>query len=250
MKFEDITEDWLRQQYQTKSCKTIAEEVGSYPMAIHRLLRKWNITTSEYRIQDKHPRVGSKHNLKTKIQISRTKLMSWIMTSDEVKKKFREMGLKAWNDKTPEEKERTAQIFKKSNPEVVKHGSFLERYIRDRLLENRYQLLFHQKHIFYKTQMEVDILLPSLRTIIEIDGPLHYLPIYGQEILAKIHEKDMVKNDLFLSLGYFVIRIKYTKKMVKLFRKEAIWQKLDDVLRKIKGNTFEKHEHLIYLEVP
>lgn len=42
--------------------------------------------------------------------------------------------------------------------------------------------------------LEIDLYLPSLRLALELNGPLHYFPLYGQEKLNVIQEKDKKKQ--------------------------------------------------------
>ncbi len=44
--------------------------------------------------------------------------------------------------------------------------------------------------------LEVDIAIPSLKLAIEWNGIVHFKPIYGKEKLAKIQEKDRIKQQI------------------------------------------------------
>ena len=56
--------------------------------------------------------------------------------------------------------------------------------------------------------LEIDLYIPELKTIIEVDGPSHFLPIWGEDKLQKQINADLRKSGTLLSKGYVVIRIK------------------------------------------
>ena len=56
--------------------------------------------------------------------------------------------------------------------------------------------------------MEVDLFLPALNVAIEIDGPAHFLPIWGQESLDKHIRADAQKSGLLINRGFVVLRVK------------------------------------------
>jgi very-short-patch-repair endonuclease len=60
--------------------------------------------------------------------------------------------------------------------------------------------------------MHIDIFLPGELVAIEIDGPSHFFPIYGEEVLKKKIEADQRKNDLLIGEGFTVIRVMVFKK--------------------------------------
>jgi hypothetical protein len=55
--------------------------------------------------------------------------------------------------------------------------------------------------------LEIDIFLPDLNLCIELNGPMHYFPIHGQEKLTNIKNKDLIKQIEIQNLGYRLIII-------------------------------------------
>ena len=53
--------------------------------------------------------------------------------------------------------------------------------------------------------LEVDILLPELNIAIELNGPIHYFPIHGQEYLEKMTDRDIRKQVYLQKAGYNLI---------------------------------------------
>ncbi len=71
--------------------------------------------------------------------------------------------------------------------------SKLEKY-----LENQIKLTYPNLNIIYNDRtmlsgLELDIYFPDLKLAIELNGPLHYEPIYGQDHLNHIQSKDQRK---------------------------------------------------------
>lgn len=67
----------------------------------------------------------------------------------------------------------------------------------EKFIENELSALYPNLEILYNDRkllgLEIDISIPSLKLAIEINGPTHYFPIYGQSIYDKIKAKDTLK---------------------------------------------------------
>lgn len=57
------------------------------------------------------------------------------------------------------------------------------------------------------SKLEIDIFIPSLKLAIELNGPIHYIPMYGQEKLDKVKYKDFLKQSEINQLGLNLIVI-------------------------------------------
>ena len=86
-------------------------------------------------------------------------------------------------------------------------GSKMERHIATELRKLNHKVEMHKK-IIPKENLEVDLYIPELNTIIEIDGPSHFFPIWGQEKLEKQMNADLRKSGTLLSKGYAILRVK------------------------------------------
>lgn len=51
------------------------------------------------------------------------------------------------------------------------------------------------------SKLEIDIFIPEYKLAIELNGPVHYIPIYGQDKLDKIKNKDLLKQSEIRQLG-------------------------------------------------
>lgn len=50
--------------------------------------------------------------------------------------------------------------------------------------------------------LELDIVIPHLKLAVELNGPIHYFPLFGEQKLAKIQDADISKQIEIKRLGY------------------------------------------------
>ena len=127
-------------------------------------------------------------------------------------------------------------ILQKANEGVRKAsklGSKLEIYIFEKLLADGYRTEFHKEQMLVTTKLQIDIFLPTMNTAIEIDGPSHFEPVWGDESLARNVKYDNKKTGLILGKGLVLIRIKQTKDFSRS-RASLIYEQLRIELDKIK----------------
>ncbi len=55
--------------------------------------------------------------------------------------------------------------------------------------------------------LELDIVIPLLKLAIELNGPVHYFPLFGEQKLAKIQAADISKQIEIQSIGYDLLVI-------------------------------------------
>jgi len=83
--------------------------------------------------------------------------------------------------------------------------------------------------------------------VLEVDGPSHFLPIWGDEKLKKQIKADSHKTGLILSKGYAIIRVRHASDTLSLGSKEELKNKLVDQLNSIK-KKFPK-QSMRYIEI-
>lgn len=55
--------------------------------------------------------------------------------------------------------------------------------------------------------LEVDIVIPQLKFAIEINCPVHYFPLFGEQKLVKIQSADTSKQIEIQAIGYHLLVI-------------------------------------------
>ena len=109
----------------------------------------------------------------------------------------------------------------------------MEKFVLGQLESEGYVVEFHKKSLIPNENLEIDLYIPELKTIIEVDGPSHFLPIWGEDKLQKQINADLRKSGALLSKGYIVIRIK-SLGQESLAKREAMSQEVIGHLNKIK----------------
>ena len=128
----------------------------------------------------------------------------------------------------------------------AKEGSKLERFLLDRLNKLGYEVKFHQM-LIPAEKLEIDLYIPTLKTIIEVDGPSHFLPIWGEDRLQKQMNADLRKSGALLSRGYVVVRVK-TVGFESIKRKEDIIEQIAFHLEKIEEKFPKRSKRFIEVD--
>ena len=110
-------------------------------------------------------------------------------------------------------------------------------------------LLHCNKKNLVEGNFEIDLFLPELNTIIEIDGPQHFLPIFGEDRLKEVIKFDAIKNGLLISKGYCVIRVRYLCKHISQSVERKLWTLVSEQVEKIKVKFPPKSKRFIELEI-
>jgi hypothetical protein len=71
---------------------------------------------------------------------------------------------------------------------------------------------------------------------IEVDGPSHFLPVWGDDALSRNKNYDSKKEGLIIGKGLLLIRIQQTKDFSKT-RAELVYSRLLDVINGIANKT-------------
>ena len=77
--------------------------------------------------------------------------------------------------------------------------------------------------------MQIDLYLPTIVTAIEVDGPSHFLPVWGEESLKKNIKYDNKKSGLIIGKGLNLVRIKQTHDFSEA-RATAVYTKLIEII--------------------
>lgn len=241
-----------------KSISIIAKEMGVPSSRIRRALQYLNIKLRTYAEAQKlaletgsakHPTKGKKLDKDTITKISETRSKAWAEMSQEEKDKFKQAKKDQWEAMSVEERlelQRKAHLAIR-NASVT--GSKAERFVLERLEEEGYGVIVHARNLLININLEVDLFVPELRTAIEIDGPSHFLPIWGPESLARQQKSDLEKEGLLLKNGYAIIRIRQLDNTLSIKRMQVIYECILEELRKIEDSFPPEGKRFIEIEV-
>jgi very-short-patch-repair endonuclease len=182
----------------------------------------------------KHPTKGTKRPEETKQKIGASVMDSWDNLSDQQLNQRKQKAKENW-DKLPDiTKENILREANVAVREASKKGSKLELFLLEKLLSDGYVVEFHKEQNLLNTKLQIDLFLPNLNIAIEVDGPSHFEPVWGNDVLSKNKKYDNKKTGLILGKGLSLIRIKQTKDFSKS-RANKIYQELIQCI-----NTIDK----------
>jgi very-short-patch-repair endonuclease len=255
------TREYLHQEYTVKerSIGDIAVEHNTYPNKIRRELIHYGEP-----LRDKseaqsaalksgrhcHPTKGRERPEEVKGRIGKNVSATWKNISPEEKSRRSEVAKKQWESMSAEEREQFRTKAARAVRVSSQIGSKMERFIFAKFVENGVTVEAHKKDFLSYTKLVVDLFLPKYNTVVEIDGPAHYIDIWGEDALARQQKDDMTKNGILMSMGFVVVRVKIMRKNIsKVFQEEvfaALFKKLEEIMLSPPANI---EDRLIYLEV-
>jgi very-short-patch-repair endonuclease len=243
---------------QHKSTYEIAETFNTYPNRIRRILIKSGVSLKTKSEAQKnaidngtaiHPTSGKNRTKEEKLKISFGLKKYWEEMSEEMYESRVDQSKKRWEKLSEVEKDRMMSAAIKSIQVAGKEGSKLEKFLYEEITKAGYSVQYHKKHLIQNHNMELDMYIPSLKAIIEVDGPSHFLPIWGEEKLQKQIKADTQKSGLLLSKGMVIIRIKNLSDSVCLADKEKLRLDIVNCLGTIEKSFPKKAERYIEIEI-
>lgn len=226
-----------------RSLQDIADDWDTYPNMIRRELNKLGFPLRGHSEAQSaalqsgrhgHPTRGTKRSEEVKLKISEGMAENWESVDPIEKERRSETAKQQWKDMSLEEKEFFRARATEGLRQSAKDGSILEKFLFENLREAGYVLQYHCKHVVSGTTLHVDLLIPSLRTVIEIDGPSHTMPIWGQGTLEKVQASDRKKNETLANHGYNIIRLQALAKNLSEAQKRKYLAALQAEIEKIK----------------
>lgn len=227
---------------QQKSFADIAEYCNTYANKIRRDAKKFGLKIRDKSQaqknalnsgKHKHPTKGTQRDDKTKAKIGMSVLESWENLSEAELNIRKNKAKSAWDSLGENEKE---EILTKANQAVrgaSKTGSKLEKFLLELLIKDGYKVDFHKEQFLVNTKLQIDLFLPTMNVAIEVDGPSHFEPVWGDDSLKRNIKYDNKKTGLIMGKGLVLIRIKQTRDFSKS-RGQLIYAKLKDKLNQIK----------------
>lgn len=238
---------------ENKSLQDIAIQYNTYANKIRRDAKTFGIKMrSKSEAQKnaletgnhKHPTKGTKRSQETKDKIGNKVLNNWSNMTDTELENRKEKAKKNWESLSEEQKQNMLKSANNAVRLTSKVGSKLEKYLLNFLLDNNIKVDFHKEQTLSNTKLQIDLFLPSINTAIEIDGPSHFLPVWGDNTLKKNIVYDNKKQGLIIGRGWVLIRIKQTKDFSKS-RSKIIGNKLLDIIHTIQ-NKFPEPDNRIF----
>lgn len=238
------------------SIRVIADKYDTYPSKIRRLLIKQGCRLRDKKEAQeialasnraKHPTKGQPRSDEVKKKISESSFYNWKKLSEKERKRRIDKAKDRWYNMSDSDRKALQEAASTAVREASRSGSKIERFLYGEISRNGYSVLFHKKGLIANNSLEVDLFLPGLKTVIEIDGPTHFLPIWGEESLRRHIKSDADKTGLLLSNGFIVIRVKY---MIKSLSEKYKRDLLRLILDQIEDIEKESHsQQYIELEV-
>lgn len=244
-------EIWYKLYQDGKSLEEIAEKFNTYPNKIYRAFKKAGKTLRDKSAAQKnalekkgtHPMSGKRRSDATKKKIGKATHKWWKNLDSDSYKEMCESAKTRWENIPLAQRELMQKRAGEAIREAAKTGSKLERALYKKLLEAKFNPQLHPTNI--ANGLEVDLFLPNLKVAIEVDGPAHFLPIWGQESLERHIQNDARKSGLLLAHGYVIIRIKHLSDQVSSVYVDKIFNELHMTLLQIKKKFPEKSDRFI-----
>jgi len=243
---------------QDMSTYEIADKLNTYPNKVRRAIiksgRKPKNKSEAQKValdngRSTHPTEGRERTDEEKLKISSTLVTYWENMSDE-DKEIRVQALKdRWEAMSDVQKHRMRQLATEALKEASNKGSKIENKIYEVLTKAGYSIEFHKKDLIRNDKLEIDLYIPELKTIIEVDGPSHFLPVWGEDKLRRQIDADARKDGLVLSQGFVMIRVKLIKTKLSLKHEKDLTDLIIKKLKKIEKHFPRKTNRYIEVEL-
>jgi very-short-patch-repair endonuclease len=255
---KNIDESYVIKKYtEGHSTISLAKELETYPKKIERILKKNGHTlrsrseSQSLAIQNgraKHPTKGLKRTEEEKTKISMGVEKAWREMPEAEKKKFCKSAKNRWDNMSPEKRREMQEKAGRALRLACLEGSKQEKFLKEKLEEAGYEVVMHKKGLI-EGNFEIDLLLPELNTIIEVDGPQHFLPVFGADKLSNTIKMDSIKNGLLISKGFCVIRVKYLCRNMNKSVERKLWDLVSTEVGAVKDKFPPKDKRFIELEI-
>lgn len=240
---------------ENKSTYEIAELLNTYPNKIRRTLIKHGCELKDRSDAQKnalkkgridHPTAGRKRSYEERLKISAALDQYWGNLGKDERERRAEIAKERWANMTASQRAAMAEAATESIRKAGKEGSKLENFLLRKITDAGFKVDFHKKNLIPNEKLEIDLYIPECKTIIEIDGPSHFFPVWGDEKLQKQIKADLQKSGLLLSKGFAIIRVKVMG-LLSLNNQEDLAQDLISHLKRFKDDFPPRSER--YYEI-
>ena len=260
MSTPSLTREFLIEEYVSKkrSFGCIASQLGTYPNKIRRAAINLGIQPRTKSKAQKaalkkgrhpHPTKGRKRTEEERIKISESVASSWQNLSPEEYESRVAKSKEQWEQMSDSDKEALRTAAAEAVRRTSKEGSKLEKFLLNKIRKGGTKAQFHKRNLVKNERLEVDIFLPDLGVAIEVDGPSHFFPIWGEESLSRNLRADAQKTGLLITTAFAIVRVRHTSKHLSNKQMRDLWSKVSGVLEKLKKRFPSKSKRLIEIEV-
>jgi len=243
-------QELLNTEYEinNKSFKDIADLYGTYANKIRRDAIKYGIKIKDKSEAQKnalktgkaiHPTKGTTRSEEVRNKIGNSVMNSWDNLDSATIKKRKDKARQNWENLSDDTKQNILREANIAVRESSKKGSKLEKFLLENLIKDGYRVEFHKEQSLLNTKLQIDLFLPTLNIAIEVDGPSHFKPVWGDDNLKRNKGYDNKKTGLILGKGLVLIRIKQTKDFSKA-RASAIYNNLKQHITNIQQKFPDK----------
>jgi len=238
----DINEQDVRRLYidEGLSMRGVAQNIRVSLATLSRFMKRHGIITRDkaqaqknYLKEHDHQMSGHKHSEETKQSISLGLGRFWDGLTDEARGEYkRRMGSgwkRKWEAMSEQEREALMRDLSTKAKAVQGQGSRLERFIAEELRQRGYLVVERSTNHTAGKDFEVDLALPKEMIAIEVDGPTHFLSIFGEKHLEKQQERDARKDDMINAIGYNVLRVRDNNGALSQLRITKIEQAIKEI---------------------
>lgn len=261
MKYEQLNDNekitLLQKEYsQNKnSFNDIATKYNTYANKLRRDAMRFNIVIrSKSEAQKnvlstgkvKHPTKGKQRPDSVKNKIGNSVMKSWEQMDQNQLNERKLLAKKNWEKLDDEEKKHRLRQANLAVRESSKTGSKLEKHLLENLLSDGFKVDFHKEQHLLNTKLQIDLFLPQENIAIEVDGPSHFEPVWGDDALLRNKKYDDKKTGIILGKGLVLIRVVQTKDYSKA-RSEQLYSELKKHVDEIKQSFPAKDNRLIII---
>lgn len=260
MKFAELNKEFLLRAYleDKESTHSIADKLNTYPNKVVRALKSLGVTlrdkseaqrTSLESGRQEHPTKGKQRSEDVKAKISDSVHKYWKELTDEEREERSLVAKEQWDKMSEAEKDNLRRLAAEAVRDAAKNGSKMEVFLKDELANRGYEVIFHKKGLIVNQDLEIDLYLPTVNVAIEIDGPAHFFPIWGEANLKKHISADARKAGLLLNEGVCLIRVKHLSKTFTNKNRRDVLEALVNLISKIEAKFPPKNKRYFELEV-
>lgn len=197
-----------------------------------------------------HPTKGKQRSEDTKLKISEGVGTMWDNMNDTDRKSRQDKSREHWESIDPNKKKDIKNKAMAGIRKSSKEGSKLEKFIYDSLTKAGFVIIYHKEHSLLNEKMHLDMVLPNYGIVIEIDGPSHQEPIWGEETFSRNQRADKNKTALCLYMGYWMLRVKQNKRLSQRYMRQLSTKVLETINNIKDSKIVKKPENMsITIEV-